>query len=238
MCITAKTADLTKTYIASYIVGRNHRLIYQNEAKTQESNAMILAIPGKIKKLTAYPKSWVSSLYDRLNIQKEVTRGYVTKGLTIERVGSYIVGHTEKLDEQSSIDFCKEHGLQLNEQLINWFHTNYVGWSFVIAVFLPENSGEMHPIAIDYKSFEWLSDIAFIPMVEGHGDIPAIEKTRVHQTVIVNNVIVIDNPAMSTDNDDMYVKFDIPGFDTKDMWKKGQLFFEQNPKNLNFYERV
>jgi len=233
MCITANFSHLTGTFIASYVVGRNHRLIYQNETETQVSNAMILAIPGEIKKLTAYPKSWVSDLYDRLNPVQ--TRG-LSKGISIERVGSYIVGHTKKLDEQTSFDFCKENGLEISQDMINWFHKNYKKWNFVIAVFKPENTGEMHPIAIDYKAFEWLTDIAFIPMVEGHGNIPELSTQRVHQTVIVNNVVIIGDRKLKTTNDDLYVKCNVvPGFNAEDMFNKKQLFFEQNPENLIFY---
>jgi len=73
-------------------------------------------------------------------------------------------------------------------------------------------------------------------MVEGHGNIPKVEKTRVHQVIMVNNFIIIgEEVKLSTDNDDLYVKCEIMELSTRDMHQKGQLSFEQNPRNLPFH---
>jgi len=230
MCITTSSASMTSTFIHAQAFGNYCRLQYQNETQTSGKNAMILPIPGKVEEVTSLKKSYVSDIYDRLNPEK--TRGGLFSKDVI-RVGSYIVYTTDDIEVEGA-DFLNTQCVRHDLLQLAWFNSNYGGWNFVIAVFSPENEGEMHPLEIDYESFDWMKDKAFFPLVEAHGGIPNREPIRPHQNIICNNLVIHLN--FRTENDDLYIDtIELPlsyTYDGKSLVSKGIIECEQNPSNL------
>lgn len=199
MCITTGDAAMTATFIHAQAFGNNCRLQYQNETQTSGKNAMILPIPGRVSEVTALKKSYVSDIYEQLDPIKS-RGGLFSK--EIIRVGSYIVYTTDDIEGEGA-DFLNTQCVRHDLLQLAWFNSNYEGWNFVIAVFSPEDGGEMHPIQIDYTSFDWMKNKAFFPLVEGHGKVPIVEVTRPHQMIMCNNLIIRFDKR--TQNDDLYV---------------------------------
>ena len=199
MCITTKHAYMQDTYLLVLATWKHTRLsrklIYQNEASTTETTAMVLPIPSVEitgKNVSSCEKNYLSDMYEKIEEAYQEREGWVPKGLSRDssskvistRCGSYDVHIVNNLTKKSyeAINFM---GIGMSDDMYNWYKENYKGWSFAICVFNPDAEQEKHPICFEYETFEQYADWLHYPLVDEHsGNVPQSKKMTPHQIML------------------------------------------------------
>lgn len=221
MCITTREASLQNTYLlVANLPNGNHLLIYQNEARTENTNAMILPIDTEkmgVSSLKEYPSAYLSDMYEKISC---VRAGLNSQSVISGKCGSYDVHIINELNEAAFVEI-NALGVGLEKALYDWYNAHYPSWSFAFCVFDEKAIGaEKHPIGIEYvpRNAEWLH----FPLVDSHtGGVPKREKVEPHQICLCPdegsfrnvfmedlgmNLNAITFEKLRTTNDDMWVR--------------------------------
>jgi hypothetical protein len=228
MCVTTRESLMEETYLlVKDLPNGNRLLIYQNEAETQEKNAMILPIDAleiAESNLTQYASGYLTDIYIKLDEAGKIQKDFYSRGEdTVIRFkcGSYDIHIINRLNEESFAEI-NAFGVGMTRALYDWYRESYEDWSFVVCVFDSDKSiAAKHPIGIEYKprNKEWLH----FPLVDSHtGDVPTRDKIRPHQICLAEdnaknglyiksldaNIGCLDFPHKNIriENEDMFIR--------------------------------
>jgi len=202
MCIVSAEAKLSKTRILSLPLDNGrHLLSYSNKVENTSGkvNSMILPIPGELNQdwfsVTTEYNKFLEEIEEQAYTEEYRSRGVKSKSveyLSFEEfeVGFYKVITTndiEALRERLSTLDARQRP-EISDELLNFFKTNYEGWSFVVCIFSGDKEMEAQPIMFEYKPFhyEWI----YYPMMDSHtGGAPNLnEDVSVDHTLIIEHI--------------------------------------------------
>lgn len=224
MCVTTREALLQDTYLlVADLPDGTRTLIYQNEAKTQTINAMVLPIDAEkiaASDLKALSSGYLSDIYNTLDGERYGFRRDAMAAMISTKCGSYDVHIVNQLDENAFIAI-NDLGIGMKRSLYDWYNEKYPNWCFVFCIFDEKSpSAQKHPIQINYqaRNTEWLH----FPLVDSHtGDIPPTDFVKPHQICLCQDnyeeytyfltdfgikVNHIPLHFLKTQNEDMWVK--------------------------------
>lgn len=208
MCIVSAEAKLSSTRILSMPVGKGrHVLAYSNKAKNMsgKTNAMILPVPGKLKQkwfkdTTKYNKFLEDierdayiNMYRSKGIKERGMKKSASRGFEQFSVGMYDVMITDDIDNIYGVEYDAlkpEKRPEISEELLNFFRTQYAGWSFVICMFDGAKEMESQPVMFEYKPFDY--NTIYFPTMDCHtGGAPDLKAD-----VKMDHTLMFDYPGL------------------------------------------
>lgn len=247
MCMVSAEARLTKTKILSMALDNGrHLLAYTNKAKNLSGkvNSMILPIPGTLEKEWFYNTTEYNNFLDNIHKQAEVSRfrsAGVSKGLSRSfeqfEVGFY------KIVTTNDIDMLREHlsGLHesqrpdISDELLNFFKTQYKGWSFVVCIFSGDKEMDAQPIMFEYKPFSY--DTIYYPTMDSHtGGAPDLnEDVDMDHTIIVDHIGLekfVPNVNFSQEVPEILKRRKFVALKFKSKFKNGDMYLSLDRLNI------
>ena len=250
MCIVSAEARLSKTKIMSMeLDSGRHMLSYANKVDniSGKPNSMILAVPGKLKSKWFHDTSEYSDFLKDIENQAGISydesmgeyylgmksKGMRNRGFESFSVGMYDIMITDDIDniygfnegpgQGNSNDLLKiENRPEISEELLEFFRTQYKGWSFVVCVFDGRKTMESQPIAFEYEPFDnnWL----YFPTMDCHtGGAPDL-----NEKITMEHSLIYEYPGL-TDRIVQNVKFS---------QKVPQKFMRRNYVSTKWKERM
>ncbi len=200
MCIVSAEAKLTKTKILSMALDNGrHLLSYANEAKnlSGKTNSMILPIPGKVDKKWFYDtteyKDFLGDIHKQADVELNMylSAGSKSRGISFDEfeVGFYKVVTTNDVD--TLVEILGVYGPEISSELMEFFKTQYKGWSFVCCIFDGDKKMDAQPIMFEYEPFEY--NYVYFPMMDSHtGGAPSL-----NSNVQVDHTLITEYPGVS-----------------------------------------
>lgn len=174
MCIVSAKAKLSKTRILSMALDNGrHLLSYSNKVQnlSGQRNSMILAIPGEVKEelfynTTDYNK-FLGDIEDQAYLSLENSKGIYYRGslgMRSKSFNRFEVGMYDIITTKDLNDVVEE--VEITEDLMNFFHSHYKDWTFVVCMFSGEKEMDAQPIMFEYEPMypQWL----YFPTMDSH----------------------------------------------------------------------
>lgn len=180
------------------IDNRRHLLSYSNKVKnlSGKPNSMILPIPGKVDKdwfynTTEYNK-FMNDIERDTNTHLYRSAGILSKSKSLSfdefELGFYKVITSNDIDrlKYRLLEFDESQRPEISEELLNFFKSNYEGWSFVVCIFSGNKEMEAQPIMFEYEPFEY--NWIYFPTMDSHtGGAPDLnEDVRMDHALILD----------------------------------------------------
>ena len=198
MCITAKPAELSSTYVGVLVNFKKgtHTLMYQNkmENRATGTNCMILPILGEISSPLVDTTAYGNFMKEIVTATTPVNRSFgggdmVAKGVTVQKVGKYEIviakdASTAAIKEAlESLDVSKRP--EISVELLDRYQEFYSNPTLVICCFSNKDAEISQPIMVEYIPRD-MSKI-FLPGADSHdGSVPKMgeDVDRDHSLVI------------------------------------------------------
>lgn len=239
MCITSKSANLSKTKILSLRKDDgNVFLSYANTARNLSDgrNCMILPIPGKLKKEWFYNTKEYSGFLNYISSRTIVSeslhygihsRGMesMSKSLDFTKIGMYDIHFSN--DMKDLIEVNEKLELNITVYLREFFNQHYNNFGFVCCIFDAKETMGSQPIAFEYTPLN--KNVLFYPSMDAHdGFAPKKE------TVSIDHIIIAPMDNITVEFPKTYEPdLDIPEFLNNKSW--GSYKLEGRSLNGDFY---
>lgn len=201
MCITSGPAKLSKTKILSLKLDEEyHLLAYSNNTRnlSDHPNSMILAVPGKLTQEDFFDTTLYAKFLEEIEEFNTPRTRSLGKSKSIDddtlsfenfQLGMYNVflSNSADLIGEAVSALPENERPVISSDLLDFFKTHYVDWSYIVCVFDNKQAIDAQPIMFKYKPFD--KNILFFPAMDSHsGKAPVV-----NSNVAVDHVLIYED---------------------------------------------